>query len=155
MSISESLPPAQNPEQFKENFYVELHNRTRNGMRQKAESGEFPGCAPVGYLNVWKDGKKTIVIDSVKAPLIREAFRMAAQNKLSLREILKIVTDKGLTSRNGKSPGVSALWGILTNPFYVGRIRYNGYSLTGVHMSIVDIKLFSKVQENLTERSKS
>jgi hypothetical protein len=117
--------------------------------------GYFPGCAPVGYKNVTNGDRKYVEIDPEKASAIEVAFRLAGDSDLSLRAILKTVTDPGLTSRNGKKLGPSALWSILTNPFYMGIIRYDGRTYQGNHEPLIDEKLFQKTQKNLSERAKT
>jgi len=74
---------------------------------------------------------------------------------MSLRAILQRVTGLELTSRNGKILGTSALRGILTNPFYMGKVRHNGFVRSGKHEMIIDERLFLNVQENLKGSRKS
>lgn len=123
-------------------------------MRGKALSGDMPGCAPVGYLNVRDGERRLIALDPVQAPLIREAFELAAEGSLSLRNILAVVTEKGLVSRNGRPMGVSGLWNVLTNPFYTGKIIYKGEILPGNHLPIIGIELFRAAQNKINERRK-
>lgn len=141
-------------EQQVREHYQRIGKLSKFALEMKFFNGECLGCAPVGYLNVTKDYQKYVEKDEVKAPIIQVAFRLAGDGNMSLRAILKIVTDLGLTSRNGKKLGPSALWSILTNPFYMGQIRHDGFLRTGNHEPIVDERLFQKVQNNLTNRSK-
>ena len=51
--------------------------RTIAGLRQKAELGEYPHKAPIGYKNISKeDGSKTIIIDDSCAFYIKQAFNL-------------------------------------------------------------------------------
>lgn len=140
-------------EEIKE-FYRQTGKLSKFALDMKFHNGECLGCAPVGYVNVVKDGQKWVVRDEFKAPIIQVAFRLAGDGNMSLRAILRMVTDLGLTSRNGKKLGPSALWNILTNPFYAGQIRHDGFLRTGNHEPIIEDKLFQKVQLNLSRRSK-
>lgn len=118
-------------------------------MEDKARRGEFPGCPPVGY-RIPSDGWPRIPEpDPALAPLVREAFRLAADG-MSLRRILKELLPRGLVSRTGKPMGVSALWAVLTNPFYTGKMRYKGDVLPGRHEPIVNDALFERVQDRLS-----
>jgi hypothetical protein len=133
-------------------YYAILGKRAGKAMAEKAQKGDLPGCAPVGYRNV-RDGKKSwIEVDEETAPLIRLAFELAAKGEHSLRKILQIVTDKGLRSRNGKQLGVSSLHTLLTNPFYTGRLWFRGELLPGNHQPIIDEFLFGEVQAALDRR---
>lgn len=121
-------------------------------MRTKAKAGIFPGCAPLGYRNAWDGGKKVIVVDEAMAPLVQEAFHLAAEGQLSLRKILEIMNQKGLRSRNGKLLNVSSLWSLLMNPFYTQWMRFQGELLRGTHPQLVDEELFQCVQQRLSRR---
>lgn len=118
----------------RKNYFAMTGKLASKAMLRKAESGVSPGCAPVGYRNVTLDHMPTIELDQNVAPLIRESFKLAATGKYSLRTIQKIMAEKGLTSRNGKPLGVSALWNILTNPYYAGLICHQGKLLPGTSL---------------------
>ncbi len=92
------------------------------------------------------------MVDEKLAPLVKEAFDLAAGGTLSLRKILEVLTGKGLVSRNSKAMGASALHALLTNPFYTGKLRYNGELLEGRHQPLVSSEVFERVQENLAKR---
>ncbi len=126
----------------------------RGGMREKATHGEMPGCAPLGYRNVRDHLGSRIEIDGETAPKVRAAFDLAASGRLSLRQVLKVVKEDGMRSRNGRPLGVSGLWYLLTNPFYAGYVRYGGETLPGKHPALVDAVAFDKVQEGLFRRKK-
>ncbi len=122
----------------------DIHGRRVSGaMAAKAARGIMPGCAPLGYKNAWVKGEKAIVIDEGIAPLVREAFELAAAG-MPLRKVLDVITVKGLRSRNGRPMGVSGLWNVLTNPFYTGRMRYGGQLVEGTHPAIVSEELFKR-----------
>jgi site-specific DNA recombinase len=126
--------------------------RASKAMAAKARSGDLPGCAPVGYRNVRDAGKSWVEIDEQMSLLIKRAFGLATEGSLSLRKILEIVTDEGLRSRNGKPMGVSALYAVLTNPFYTGRLRYKDKVLQGNQPPIIGEDLFMQVQRALNKR---
>jgi len=48
--------------------------------------------------------------------------------------------------------GVSSLWNILINPFYVSGIRYKQNLLQGLHEPIVRLDVFDKVVTELTSK---
>ena len=149
------MTTATTPDESYKEFFTAAGKLSKLALQQKVFYGEIIGCAPVGYKNIEKDGRKCAVVDPTKAPYVQVAFHLAGDSNMTLPSILKMVTDLGLTSRNGKPLGPAALWGILTNPFYVGKIRHQGETLDGRHESIVSEELFEKVQKNLSKRSKS
>ena len=118
-------------------------------MELKARAGIVPGCAPVGYKNV----AGGVVLDAQTAPLIVEAFHLAA-GKMSLEKILTELTPKGLCSRNYKPMGRSALRLILNNPFYIGKLRFKGELLEGKHEPLIKENLYATVQSALKSRGR-
>ena len=148
------MPPS-SFEDFRIRYFLELGDLTRKAKQEKAERGELPGPTPLGYLNR-RTGKTTttIEVDAQTAPLIQEAFRLAASG-CSLRPLLHDLTQKGLRSRNGKRLPVAALWYVLTNPYYAGFVRYEGKIYPGTHEPLVDKATFERVQAKLAGRRKS
>lgn len=50
-------------------YYVDnLSENTKRGLRQKVRRGEFPGNAPLGYINDIRT--KTIVVDKRRSPFV-------------------------------------------------------------------------------------
>lgn len=122
--------------------------KAKASMREKAKAGFFPGCAPVGYKNIKIQGEKAIDIDTQKAGAVRALF-LAVAHGSSIRAAGRLAWSMGLRSRTGKVMGPSSLYTVLTNPFYVGKIRYGKELLQGKHEPIVKLELFERVQENL------
>ena len=55
-------------------YYVDnLSENTKRGLRQKVRRGEYPGIAPVGYINDVRT--KTIVVDKRRAPFVAAALK--------------------------------------------------------------------------------
>ena len=152
--MTDHLPDSNSspPDELMRHYKAVLAKRARQASREKAQAGELPGCTPVGYRNARDSGKATVEMDDELAPLVREAFEMAAEGSLSLRRMLEILTAKGLVSRNGRPLGASALRAILTNPFYIGKLRYGGELLEGAHEPLIGSELFERVQEGLAKR---
>jgi site-specific DNA recombinase len=123
-------------------------------MREKVMRGELVGAAPLGYKNVRDYRGAHIKVDEENASKVRAIFELAAKKDHSIRELQKLAEVEGLRSRNGKSLGVSALWYILTNPFYVGFVKCGDEMICGRHQAIVDEVTFNKVQEGLFKRKK-
>jgi len=66
-------------------FIRDLSSNTSRGLHHKARLGQFPGTAPVGYLNDVR--AKTIVVDRKKAKFIRAAFELYAKGNSRLEDI--------------------------------------------------------------------
>ena len=134
-------------------YYVDnLSENTKRGIREKLRLGEYPGFAPVGYLN---DGKGKITVDEANAPLVKRLYERCAEGRYTLLELKKLATATGLVSKRSKKPlSISNVHRILTNAFYYGVFFYNGELFQGAHSPILSKELFDKVQEVLRFKSK-
>jgi len=122
--------------------------KAKASMHEKAKAGFFPGCAPVGYKNMVLQGKKAIVIDTKKVGAVRALF-LAVASGSSIRQAGRLAWSMGLRSRTGKVMGPSSLYAMLTNPFYMGMVRYGGETIQGKHEPLIDGRLFGAAQQKL------
>ena len=130
-------------------------------MRHKVEQGGTVGMAKLGYLNVPKlhEGRRmnTVEIDPERGPLIQRAFELYATGEYTVRELQEELTEQGLTTRPtvryaAKPISHSRLAALLSDPYYVGVIRYKGELYPGRHEPLISKDLFLKVQDILRER---
>jgi site-specific DNA recombinase len=131
------------------------------GTTQKAKSGGTPYRAPIGYLpdRLMIDGREVriVILDTERAPLIREAFTLYASGDYSLSELAALMEERGLHSRpTRKFPARSLkakdLQHVLRNPYYVGLVPYGGKIYPGRHEPLVDEGTFQAVQDLLTSK---
>ncbi len=135
-------------------YYVDsLSENVRRGNRTKLQHGWLPNIAPLGYLND-KD-TRTIVIDPERFPLVQRMWQLVATGAYSPRRIWEIATeDWGLRTVKrkrvgGKPPSLSAVYRMLTNPFYAGVLEREGKTYPGKHPAAVTIEEFEHVQHLL------
>lgn len=129
------------------NYIDNLSEEVKKGMREKAEQGEFPGKAPLGYLN--DKSQKLVVSDRKFAPLIQRLFELYASGGYSLSSLSKQIGKEGWRRRSGKAIGKSTVEAILKNPFYIGEFDWKGHRYPGKHESLVDRCLYDQVQKLL------
>lgn len=125
---------------------------------QRLSDGRWPFGIPYGYregtgviVNVrHKDGDKTrlrrqvirtIEIDNEAAPIIQRLFQLYAENVYSLLEI-KTLINKEFKKRLH----TSMMYRILANPFYVGKMEYDGVVYYHHYGNILSVDLFNEVQ---------
>lgn len=125
-----------------------LAEEVKKGMEEKVAQGGWPHKAPLGYLN--DKNTRSLVLDDVRAPLIRFAFERYASGVVSVRQLGVELFDKGLRQRSGRKIYESNMHQILSNPLYAGYIRYKGEVSPGSHTPIVSKALFDEVQERLS-----
>ena len=115
--------------------------------RRRAEEGLHPTNLPLGYRC---DTGTVAVPDPAVAPLVKEAIGLYATGKYSLRKLLDVMVEKGLRSKRGRRPSLSAFHKMLGNPFYAGYIRLDGSVLKGKHEMILDLTMLKERGMNLS-----
>ena len=129
-----------------------LSENTKRGLRQKVRRGEFPGLAPVGYINDIRT--KTVVIDKRYAPIVLQGFELYAKGNKRLVDIVDYFAANGVVSKTGKHISKDKVKYIFNNPIYYGHFYYMGEVHEGNHTPIVSKKLFDEVQAVLTRRGR-
>ena len=134
-------------------YYIDsLSENVRRGLRQKVRRGEYPGPAPIGYIN--DPRTKTVIVDRKKAKIIKQTFELYAQNNSCLENIANFLAQKGILRRSGKIWHKDRAKYLLSNPFYYGHFRYAKEVYEGKHEPIIAKKLFDEVQEVLKQRGR-
>jgi site-specific DNA recombinase len=128
--------------------------RIKAGLAQKARQGELLGTVPLGYV---RDDSGAIVLDTLTAPLIREAFTRYATGDYSLVEMANWAGQVGLRSIRGNPLDKISMGKLLRNVSYAGQVTYHarrggGIVAKGKHPPIVDVACFAQVQERLASR---
>lgn len=140
-------------------FIIDLRRNTRRGIRSKAAKGWFPHMAPIGYLNdkVNDKGEKKIFVDEERWHYVRRIWDLMLTGNYNPNQVLKIITDEGLTTRKTRKQGggavtSSGIYRILTNLFYTGDFMFNGEVCRGYHKSMITQQEFDYVQALLGKR---
>lgn len=134
-------------------FIDNLSENVKRGLRQKLRRGEYPGWAPLGYLNDYKD--HTIVVDKNKHKFVKRIFELYATNRYTLKELADKFHEIGLRGKKEKRISVSTLQDVLSNPFYYGLFKYKSEIYQGNHEPIITKKLFDEVQVVMQSRGRS
>jgi DNA invertase Pin-like site-specific DNA recombinase len=136
-------------------FYsANLGEEVKKGMRQRVLGGGWPHAAPVGYSHVRNDDGKGshVEIHPRLGPLVRRAFELFASGGHSIKSLGAALAAEGLSTRNGGPLAPSHLQKLLTNPFYIGQIRWMGTEVSGRHEPLVSHQLFQAVRGQLAKR---
>ena len=129
-------------------LYVDsLSENVRRGIRQKLRRGEWPGWAPIGYLND-KTSRK-IVVDPINGPRVRRLFETYASGRVTLNNLRDQANEWGMKSRTGKPLHRSHIHSLLSNAFYFGLLKHAGQTYQGTHEPLVSKALFDQVQSVL------
>ncbi|MDP2933847.1 MAG: recombinase family protein, partial [bacterium] len=133
-------------------FIIDLSSNTKRGLHEKARRGEYPGRAPIGYIN--DSRTKLVVVDRKRSKIVRRAFELYAEGNWRLEDAANFLAREGIKTKGGKPIKRDQVSYMLSNPFYVGLFRYAGELHEGKYQPIVSKQLFDKVQTALKARSK-
>lgn len=132
-----------------------ISDNVKRRFEQKLADQEWPGKAPIGYLNQRiSDKETTIVQDPERARYIIKAFEMRSLGQ-PFRAIAAELRDEGLKNNTPKQNPICQrhIEQILKNPFYYGVMRYSGKLYAHKYEPLISRKLFAKVQEVNDQRT--
>ncbi|TSC55240.1 MAG: recombinase [Parcubacteria group bacterium Greene0416_79] len=133
-------------------FILDLKTNTKRGLDAKAKRGDYPGRAPLGYIN---DSRiKLVAVDKKKSKIVRRAFELYAEGNWRLEDAANFFAENGIKTKGGNPMKRDNVSYLLSNPFYIGLFRYTGELHEGNHEPIITKQLFDKVQAALKARSK-
>ncbi len=138
-----------------------LASEAKKGIAQKAMRGGTHGVAPIGYVNTLAriEGHeiKGVAFDEEKAEHVRWAFQTYAGGHWSISTLRDELEERGLKSRTtakyvGTPLNNSQVHRMLSNPYYMGKIRHRELIYDGTHEPLVDDETWYQVQEVLAGR---
>jgi site-specific DNA recombinase len=135
---------------FNQFFSDRNAERTKVGMEKSARIGRFPFKAPIGYLNVRATrDTANLIPDPERAPLIRKAFELYGTGTVSRANVLRQVTNLGLTAHGGKPLAAQSFENLLRNPIYAGWVVIPAWNLRerGSFEPLVSEEAFQRVQD--------
>jgi site-specific DNA recombinase len=126
----------------------------KRGLRTRVEMGLWPGVAPLGYLNQkHMDKKCQVIVDPLRAPIVKKMFEKVAYEKLSGRKIYNwLKFEANFYTRGNKPLTLGGIYRILDNQFYHGIFEHpkkSGNWYTGKHEPLITQELFEKAQTQL------
>lgn len=139
-------------EQTSENVHSTMSERALKGVRQGA-------VAPYGYrLNAGK-----LIIDPEEAEVVRRIYKLYTK-PMSDTAIAKLFNSPPVVPRKSGKWSNNAVFNILTNPVYCGKLRWNHRKAEGkktnndiifdnAHEPIVSVKEFEAIQKERKRRA--
>ncbi|HXB65595.1 MAG TPA: recombinase family protein [Solirubrobacteraceae bacterium] len=133
---------------FAEFEHATIVDRITAGIERRAKEGRwYSGRPPFGYT--LHDGQLTP--DPITAPVVRRIYRLYDEDRLGTIAIAHQL-------RAEHAPAPSAGWGhpavhrVLTNPTYLGRIRWRDQDFASEHEPLIDQDTFDRARVILAER---
>lgn len=132
-------------------------DKVRSSQQHNRELGKIQGLAPLGYLNKRDDDNKAnVIVDSVRAPIVKKLYEEYATGSHSLKTIWLLAKQLGLYTRSKKRKGLfvskNTVYDVLTNPFYYGEMCINGEFMPHIYPPLITKSLYEKVQELFVEK---
>lgn len=126
----------------------------KRGLRTRVEMGLWPGVAPLGYLNQRDiDRKCQLVVDQLRAPIVKKIFEKVAYEKMSGRKIYNwLKFEANFYTRGNKPLTLAGVYRIIESHFYYGMFEYpkdSGNWYQGKHQPLITKELFDQAQAQL------
>ena len=134
-------------------FVDNLSENVKRGFRQKLRRGEYPGAAPLGYINNLRN--HSIELDKNKHKLVKKLFELYSTGEYTLDQLTAKFNELGLTNQWNRPLILSVIHRLLKNPFYCGLFRFKGEIYEGTHEPIITKSLFEKIQGVMVKRGKN
>lgn len=132
-----------------------IRDNVKRKVEQKLRDGEWPGKAPLGYLNRRINEKMTTIDpDPERERYAVKIFELRSQG-VPYEAIAKQMFDEGLRSNTAKERRMTkgGIEHIIHNPFYYGVMRYEGKLYPHKYKPLISRKLFNECQAMNEERS--
>lgn len=120
---------------------VKVNSRLADGRKNRATNGyKSCGVAPYGYEYRYdgKTGKSMGVFpNNEEAKRVQAIYYMYRVKKMNIYEITKEINRRKWVTRRGSKWSSASVARILNNPFYEGKIQWEGKLLDGQHEPII------------------
>lgn len=126
----------------------DLGVQVKEGFAVKRTHGQYPGPAPIGYINViLKTGGRNIAPDPETCKKVIRLFDLAATGTYTLDALWREALSIGLTGRRGKPIAKTTIEDMLQRRTYTGVFKYGGNEWhQGTYEPLISVDLYDKVQ---------
>jgi len=137
-----------------------ISERTKDKIAGARRKGKWGGGRPVlGYDILPGEGGSKLVVNPQEADLVRDIFDLYLNGHAGLMPVVAHCARRGWTTKpwttkagkpqGGKVLDKDALYALLTNVLYDGRVRHLRETHPGEHEAIVERDVFEQVQAKL------
>lgn len=123
--------------------------RTSSGMEKRASEGYFNGGVVYGYTC----STKQLKVVPKEAKIVKFIFDKYSNEQWGYKKIASELNNTGSRTKKNNYWTIFAVKTILTNPIYIGKIKWNGELYQGQHEPIISIELWNKAQNAMKQNS--
>ena len=108
--------------------YKTINRRLQRGRLTSVSEGKYVGSVPpFGYKRKKLDNDKGFTLESnpEEAEIVKQIFNLYAYQETYINGVVKTINDMGLKPRKTEKWSISTIKDILSNPVYIGIIRWN------------------------------
>jgi site-specific DNA recombinase len=134
-----------------EKYSADLSVNVAQGMRREARKGRYLGPPPLGYRREGKHEESRLVVVPEEAAVVQRIFREFVQGR-SMTAIAKSLNQAGVPTKKGVHWRQAQISGMVRNPIFVGKVRYEDEVYDGAHEAIVDAESFERARRLLAAR---
>jgi len=137
-----------------------LIERVSVANEKKAREGYLNSSYIVPYGYSREIGNRDLSTNEEESEIIKEIFLLYLQKHQTLNAIAKVLNMRNIKSSKGGEWGASTIKYILTNPIYIGKVRYavddesRYFETEGKHEGIIPEELFLEVQNKISKMKK-
>lgn len=121
-------------------YYVRnLAVEVKKGMIESARQGSPVGAIPYGY-------NKDMSINSDQAVIVKQIFDWYVNQSYGVSKIANTLNDNRIPSARNTLWGGKQIRQILSNPKYIGKIKFDGQVYNGNHETLINENTFNTAQ---------
>jgi len=126
----------------------DLSVQVKEGFETKRARGQYPGPAPIGYMNaIIRPGERNIVPDPDSAYKVVQLFEASATGQHTLDDLWKMTQMIGLKSRANKPLSKNTLNDLLHRRTYTGVFKYGAKEWQqGTYEPLITVDLYLQTQ---------
>ena len=132
--------------------------KAKQTCTEKFKAGYYPSWSPIGFCQIENPNptgsydKRITIVNETIAPFITQAYKLYLTGDHSIRTIREYLHKNGVKGKLGKDLQYSAVYHILTCPFYYGLMKWAGMEQMGKHQPLIDKETFDAVQRILRQK---
>lgn len=132
-------------EGFAEYFSLDLAQKVKRGMRERAKKHKITGVIPFGYT---RSPENTYMPDPKNSLAVKKIFEMYFAGE-SKTDIAAYLNNHGFRTSYGNHFTKDSITPIVQNTRYIGKYKYNDLELFDENQRIVSDELFYSVQKRV------